>query len=62
MEKKFGPMMQMAFVVEDFDEPIEFWTKRRSVFHAQVHHISSQTLVDFLPKSQLNFGAKMVNF
>ena len=24
MEKKFGPMMQMAFVVDDFDEPINF--------------------------------------
>ena len=28
MEKKFGPMMQMAFVVDDFDEPINFWTKK----------------------------------
>ena len=28
MEKKFGPMMQMAFVVNDFDEPINFWTKK----------------------------------
>ena len=24
MEKKFGPMMQMAFVVDDFDAPIEY--------------------------------------
>ena len=31
MEKKFGPMMQMAFVVEDFDEPIEFWTKKMNI-------------------------------
>ena len=30
MEKKFGPMMQMAFVVDDFDEPINFWTKKNS--------------------------------
>ena len=32
MEKKFGPMMQMAFVVEDFDKPIEFWTQKMNIF------------------------------
>ena len=31
MEKKFGPMMQMAFVVDDFDEPINFWTKKMNI-------------------------------
>ena len=31
MEKKFGPMMQMAFVVNDFDEPINFWTKKMNI-------------------------------
>ena len=31
MEKKFGPMMQMAFVVDDFDAPIEFWTKKMNI-------------------------------
>ena len=31
MEKKFGPMMQMAFVVDDFDEPIDFWTKKMNI-------------------------------
>jgi hypothetical protein len=28
MEKQFGRMMQMAFVVDNFEEPIEFWTKK----------------------------------
>ena len=31
MEKNFGPMMQMAFVVDDFDEPIDFWTKKMNI-------------------------------
>ena len=31
MEKKFGPMMQMAFVVNDFEEPINFWTKKMNI-------------------------------
>ena len=31
MEKKFGNMMQMAFVVEDFDRPIEYWTKKMNI-------------------------------
>ena len=31
MEKKFGPMMQMAFVVDGFDAPIEFWTKKMTI-------------------------------
>ena len=31
MEKKFGPMMQMAFVVNDFDEPINYWTKKMNI-------------------------------
>ena len=31
MEKQFGPMMQMAFVVKDFDEPINYWTKKMNI-------------------------------
>ena len=31
MEKKFGQIMQMAFVVDDFDKAIEFWTKKMNV-------------------------------
>tara|TARA_B100000795_G_C22793887_1_gene438351 strand:- start:173 stop:706 length:534 start_codon:yes stop_codon:yes gene_type:complete len=31
MEKKFGPIMQMAFIVESFDESIKFWTEKMNV-------------------------------
>lgn len=31
MEKKFGPIVQMGFVVESLDEGIEFWTKKMNV-------------------------------
>ena len=31
MEKKFGPIMQMGFIVEDMDVAIDFWTKKMNV-------------------------------
>jgi methylmalonyl-CoA/ethylmalonyl-CoA epimerase len=31
MGKKFGPIMQMAFIVESFDESIKFWTEKMNV-------------------------------
>ena len=31
MEKKFGPIMQMGFIVEDMDIAIDFWTKKMNV-------------------------------
>jgi methylmalonyl-CoA/ethylmalonyl-CoA epimerase len=31
MIKQFGNMMQMAFVVENFDDSIKFWTKKMNV-------------------------------
>ena len=31
MVKKFGPIMQMGFVVEDLDTAINFWTKKMNV-------------------------------
>ena len=31
MEKFFGPMEQMGFVVDNFDEPIKHWTEKLNV-------------------------------
>ena len=31
MEKKFGPIMQMGFVVEDLDDAIDYWTKKMNI-------------------------------
>ena len=31
MEKLFGPMEQMGFVVDNFDEPIKHWTEKLNV-------------------------------
>ncbi len=31
MEKLYGPIMQMGFVVDDFDEPIKHWTEKLNV-------------------------------
>ena len=31
MEKFFGPMEQMGFVVDNFDEPIKHWTEKLNI-------------------------------
>ena len=31
MGKKFGPIMQMAFIVDSFEDSIEFWTRKMNV-------------------------------
>ena len=31
MGKKFGPIMQMAFIVDSFEDSLEFWTRKMNV-------------------------------
>ena len=31
MEKLYGPVMQMGFVVDNFEEPIKHWTEKLNV-------------------------------
>ena len=31
MEKLYGPIMQMGFVVDDFEEPIKHWTEKLNI-------------------------------
>ena len=32
MEKLYGPIMQMGFVVDDFEEPIKHWTEKLNIW------------------------------
>ena len=61
MEKKFGPMMQMAFVVNDFDEPINFWTKKMNIGpFFKLEHLNVKDVYYMDKPTELDFSVAIV--
>ena len=54
LSRRLGSKIDQPFV----QKSINFWTKRRSVFHAQFHGISSQKMIDVFVKKSIGFWSE----